>query len=92
MQVPTELKTMYLNRRIQDISKIKSGLKSGDFGLAEKLGHQVKGNAETFEFPEMANLGLEIEKAAIKKDPSLVMSLVDQMEMAIHEAQGKLSH
>lgn len=92
MQVPAELKNMYLNRRIQDITKIKTSLKTGDFGLAEKLGHQVKGNAETFEFPEMASLGVAIEKAAIQKDPGLVMSLVDEMEHAIIEAQGKLSH
>lgn len=88
MQVPVELKIKYLSRRIEDIEKLKLSLEKGDFTLALKLGHQVKGNADTFEFPQMANLGKEIEKAAKAQDKEAVQLLAHKMETAINNAQA----
>jgi len=87
MQVPAELKLKYLNRRIQDIQKLRLSLENDDYSLAMKLGHQVKGNATTFDFPQIAFLGVEIEQAARKKDKNVVQALVMRMETAIQSAQ-----
>jgi HPt (histidine-containing phosphotransfer) domain-containing protein len=92
MQVPNDLKIKYLSRRIQDINKLLLGLENDDFTLAMKLGHQVKGNALTFDFPEMADLGCEIEKAAQVKNKSQVLNLVKKMEQVITEAQQHIFH
>ncbi len=95
MQVPVELKIKYLKRRIQDIEDLRSSLELDDYSVAMKLGHQVKGNAVTFEFPQMANIGLEIESAAKKKDKERVKILVEKMESVIHSVKenfpGQLS-
>lgn len=88
MQVPVELKIKYLSRRIQDIEKLKVSLDQGDYTLAVKLGHQVKGNAVTFDVPQIAFIGLEIEKAAKKQDKEKVKILVEKMETAIASAQS----
>ena len=88
MQVPVELKIKYLSRRIQDIEKLKVSLDQGDYSLAVKLGHQVKGNAVTFDVPQIAFIGLEIEKAAKKQDKEKVKILVEKMETAIASAQS----
>lgn len=88
MQVPVELKIKYLSRRIQDIEKLKVSLDQGDYTLAVKLGHQVKGNAVTFDVPQIAFIGLEIEKAAKKQDKERVKILVEKMESAIASAQS----
>lgn len=88
MQVPVELKLNYLNRRIQDIQKLKECLEQDDYSLALKLGHQVKGNADTFEFPQMAIFGVEIERAAKIKDKVKVMTLAQQMESEILSARS----
>lgn len=88
MQVPVELKIKYLSRRIQDIEKLKVSLDLGDYTLAVKLGHQVKGNAVTFDVPQIAFIGLEIEKAAKKQDKERVKILVEKMESAIASAQS----
>lgn len=87
MQVPIELKIKYLSRRIQDIEKLKLSVENGDYTLAAKLGHQVKGNAVTFDVPQIAFIGLEMEKAAKRKDKERVKILVAKMESVIQTVQ-----
>ncbi len=87
MVVPVELKQRYLSRRIQDLIDLKEALAKNDYSLALKLGHQVKGNAGTFEFPHMAIIGVELENAAKKQDKEMLLSLVQKMESAISEAK-----
>lgn len=87
MQVPVELKRKYLERRIQDIDHLISSLEENDFAPAIKLGHQVKGNAVTFEFPQMAPLGIEIENAAKNQDKEGIKELVQKMSFEIQQAR-----
>ena len=83
MIVPVELKRRYLSRRIQDLARLKEALAQNDFAPALKLGHQVKGNAQTFEFPHMAVLGVELEHAAKRQDKETLLNLVQKMESVI---------
>jgi HPt (histidine-containing phosphotransfer) domain-containing protein len=87
MQVPVELKRKYLDRRIQDIDHLISSLEVNDFGPAVKLGHQVKGNAVTFDFPQIAPFGIKIETAAKKQDKEGVKHLIQLMASEIHLAR-----
>lgn len=87
MIVPVELKQRYLSRRTEDLARLKEALLQDDFSPALKLGHQVKGNAVTFEFPHMASLGVELEHAAKKQDKQTLMALVEKMETAISSAR-----
>lgn len=88
MVVPVELKQRYLSRRIQDLMTLKEALIKNDFSFALRLGHQVKGNAVTFEFPHMASIGVELEQAARTEDKEKLMFLVQKMESAISSAQN----
>lgn len=88
MQVPVELKIKYLSRRLQEIENLRLALDNDDFSVALKLGHQVKGNAETFEFPQMTGLGIDIEKAAKAEDKEGVLQFAERMEVAITNAQA----
>jgi HPt (histidine-containing phosphotransfer) domain-containing protein len=90
MQIPIELKLKYLERRIQDIQNLKSYMQNNDFSYALKLGHQVKGNAVTFDFPQLAFIGMQIEKAAMKSDKEKINILLDKMESAIELARTTL--
>ncbi len=83
MKVPTELKRQYLTRRSADIVKLKDSLEANDFTVAMKLGHQVKGNAVTFDFPQMAFIGVEIENAAKSKDKERIKIAIGKMETII---------
>ena len=88
MVVPVELKQKYLSRRILDLVLLKEALTRNDFRPALRLGHQVKGNADTFEFPHMTSIGAELEHAAKREDKESLMSLVQKMESAISNAQN----
>lgn len=87
MQVPVELKVKYLDRKVQDIQILISSLEKNDFAPALKLGHQVKGNANTFDFPQMAPIGIKIENAAKNQDKECLRALIDQMAQVISEAR-----
>jgi HPt (histidine-containing phosphotransfer) domain-containing protein len=87
MQVPEELKRKYLERRVHDIEQLIDALEKGDFAPAIRLGHQVKGNALTFDFPQMAGLGMEIENAARDKDKEALLRLLEAMNTEVHAAQ-----
>lgn len=88
MQVPEELKIKYLSRRLQDIEKLRLTLEQEDYSFAQKVGHQIKGNAVTFDVPQIAGIGLEMEKAALKKDKEKVKILIQKMETIIQSAQS----
>lgn len=57
----------YLLRRIGELSKVEDG-GVVDFDLAKKLGHQIKGNADTFEFPNLTGTAKDLEVKADSKD------------------------
>lgn len=88
MQVPLELKLNYLSRRIQDLKNLRESLEKNDFSVALRLGHQVKGNASTFEFPQMSHLGVQMEQAAKLQDKDSLNHLATKMETAINNAQA----
>jgi HPt (histidine-containing phosphotransfer) domain-containing protein len=87
MQVPVELKIKYLSRRFQDIERLRATLELDDYSFAQKLGHQVKGNAVTFDVPQIAFIGFEMEVAAQKKDKEKVKILIQKMETALQSVK-----
>ena len=89
MLVTVEFKRRYLERKMIDIDHLISSLEMNDFTPAVILGHQVKGNAATFDFPQIAPLGLQIENAAKKQNKEQVRSLVQLMASEIHLARLK---
>ncbi|MBO9668350.1 MAG: hypothetical protein J7501_16240 [Bdellovibrio sp.] len=68
----------YLVRRIDELARIEIS-EPVDFELAKKWGHQVKGNAESFGFPELTASGIELEKFAEAKDTVKVRLLSHQI-------------
>jgi len=83
MEVPVELKIKYLDRRRVDINHLLSSLAENDFDLAIKLGHQIKGNAATFEFPRIGPIGSDIENAAKNGDKEQIRILIQKMASEI---------
>jgi HPt (histidine-containing phosphotransfer) domain-containing protein len=87
MKVPTELKIIYLRRRLQDIEKLRLCLDGEDFSFAQKMGHQIKGNAVTFDFPQIAGLGFEMERAAQERDKERIKVLMQRIEGLLQTAR-----
>ncbi len=87
MQVPLELKKKYLERRTEDIQVLISSLEKNDFGPALRVGHQVKGNAVTFDFPHIAPIGQQIELAAKNQNKEELRALILLMATEIDLAR-----
>jgi HPt (histidine-containing phosphotransfer) domain-containing protein len=87
MKIPAELKRKYLDRRIKDLENLRHSLNQDDYSPALKLGHQVKGNAVTFDFHEIAPFGVAMEIAAQVKDKEQITHIIIKMEELIHMAR-----
>lgn len=87
MKLPIELKKKYLDRRREDIKLLRHTLDQGDFSHALRVGHQVKGNAVTFEVPKLAPIGNEMETAAKRRDMEKLRILIQRMEVEIQGVQ-----
>lgn len=90
MKLPRELKKKYLDRRLEDIKLLRLTLDQGDFSHALRVGHQVKGNAVTFEVPRLAPIGNEMETAAKRRDMEKLRILIQRMEVELMGVQVEI--
>lgn len=68
MEVPAEIQARYLQRRKQDLETCIHSLQVKNFNELEKVGHQLKGNGETFGYAELSVIGRHLEYAAHQRD------------------------
>jgi PAS domain S-box-containing protein len=54
----------YLENVRRHMSEILAGIDAGDYEIARKLGHQMKGSGASYGFPEITSAGAAVEKAA----------------------------
>lgn len=87
VKLPKDLKIKYLSRRLADMHDVRQGLLKDDYGVAQRIGHQIKGNAVTFEVPQIASLGFELESAAKSRDKDKIGILLARMEDLLVVAQ-----
>ncbi len=88
MRVPKELKIKYLQRRTREIPELIDSIDNGDFSFAERVGHQLKGNAVTFEIPQIAYIGLEMERAAQRKELDKLKALIHKLQASLDSVRG----
>ncbi|MFZ4715315.1 MAG: Hpt domain-containing protein [Bacteriovoracaceae bacterium] len=89
MLVPKNNQLKYLVRRKREIILMQKDLLAGSFELALQVGHQIKGNALTFGFPQFASLGQQLENAAINEDSFWATSIVSELKIRIEETLRK---
>ena len=69
IKIPEELRRRYMERRARDAEDLSLSLEAGQFDVLARLGHQLKGNAATYGYEQLADLGRKMEHAA--KEQSL---------------------
>ena len=67
MKIPEEMRKKYTERRARDAEALSEALEAGDFETLSRLGHQLKGNAATFGYESLAEVGRKLESAAETK-------------------------
>lgn len=58
----------YLKRRHAELVQIDAALIDGDLAPAAMIGHKLVGNAQTFGFAPLGELGRELEAAAVAQN------------------------
>jgi len=74
------LQPRYLANRRNDLDKVNAARQSGDFDVIRKLAHDWKGSGAGYGFPEISQVGRELEQAAIRRDASEVAAWIGEME------------
>ena len=78
MEVPADIHARYIERRKKDLEQCLHGLRKKDFNELERVGHQLKGNGETFGYAELSVIGRQLECAAHQRD-------MQELELALKE-------
>jgi|688.fasta_scaffold2179372_1 HPt (histidine-containing phosphotransfer) domain-containing protein len=61
--VPKELRRRYLERRSADLELLDRAITEKNYREFNRIGHQLRGNAPSYGFEDLSDVGLEIETA-----------------------------
>ncbi|WP_295903745.1 Hpt domain-containing protein [uncultured Bdellovibrio sp.] len=86
--VPLESRIKYLKRRQEEIAKID--FENPDWDFVKKVGHQIKGNAVTFLFPELTELGKRLEDASVSQDIKQIKEICGELAQKVSELLRQL--
>ena len=78
--IPEEEKNKYIERRKKDLANCRLALTALDFKCFATVGHQMKGNAVTFGFDELATIGVDMEKMALSKDVQKLAEILNRFD------------
>lgn len=90
--IPIESRVRYLKRRQQEFADLLATESTPEalFEKAQKIGHQVKGNAVTFDFAELTENATSLEAAALKQDAPAVLNLARELVVQVEEQLSTL--
>lgn len=80
MNLPPEMRQSYIERRKKDLEELKSAMDKKDLSVAQRVGHQLKGNGVSYGFPALSELGEKMETCAKRNDLSGVTKFVQKLE------------
>ena len=83
-----ELVPLFLENRHEDLVAIEDALARGDLALVTRLGHSMKGSGISYGFPEISEIGAQIEHAAGAGDEPTVRRLVAQLQERVHRIEA----
>jgi CheY-like chemotaxis protein len=78
----------YLASKHKQIEEARQSLISRDFGPIRRFGHNLKGTGRGYGFPAIAELGREIEEAAVEADVDRVTEQLDALRRLVSEADA----
>lgn len=66
----------FLSNRMKDLGAILDAIKSNDIKAIQVIGHKLAGNAGSYGLPDLGQIGVNLEMAAIKQDINSIKSLL----------------
>ncbi|KHD87139.1 MAG: hypothetical protein OM95_16055 [Bdellovibrio sp. ArHS] len=80
IKLPLEAKKKYLLRRKEELVQIERMKAQIDWDFVVQVGHQIKGNAKTFEFPSLVPLAVSLEEAGRNQDASSLAQICTELQ------------
>lgn len=77
--IPPAALARYRERRGADLTSLSRAHAAADWATIEEIGHRLKGNGETFGFPEISILGGQFESAAVERDAQAVSTALARL-------------
>jgi HPt (histidine-containing phosphotransfer) domain-containing protein len=85
MEISKEAKQRYIARRSENHQILSDALSKQSSSEFKMIGHQLKGNARTFGFVELEDLGIELEKIGESHDWNSATSLLHKLKAWIDQ-------
>lgn len=79
-EIPEVLRQKYLQRRSQDVADCTQKLNESDWAYFTQLGHQLKGNAPSYGFDDLAEIAERIEALAKDKNSEGLSQAVQEFQ------------
>jgi HPt (histidine-containing phosphotransfer) domain-containing protein len=81
--VPYELRMRYLTRKNEELEVCRAQVARREFDAVKTLAHQMRGNAVSFDFPLLEQLGVLLEKNIEAGDVEGTKVLLSDIQRAI---------
>ena len=78
--IPDEMKRVYIQRRSGDLVKLEDALTRRDPSVFERIGHQLKGNASTYGYPDLEDIGIRLEEIKSLSDTAEALELIREFK------------
>lgn len=62
--IPDEMRRVYIQRRRGDLTKLTEAAARNEAEVFHRIGHQIKGNAATYGYPDLEAIGIRLEQVA----------------------------
>jgi HPt (histidine-containing phosphotransfer) domain-containing protein len=62
--VAAKLRPRFIAHRAEDVATIRLALERSDYATVARLGHNMRGNGQSYGFPDIATIGERMEAAA----------------------------
>lgn len=83
--IPKEMQESYLSRRMIELDELTSYLAKKAWKAIETVGHQIKGNAESYGFPKLSVIGKDLENAARLQDERVIAEVLEKLKLQVLE-------
>ena len=77
----------FMNGRKKDIGLLETAIKENDFAEIQSIGHKLKGNAGSYGFDGLGDIGHGIEKAAKESKLEEIEQLFDDYKKHLEQIE-----
>lgn len=87
--LPKKMREDYVVRRKEDFNLLKKSFENNSIEEFKRIGHQLAGNAESYGFAELGNIGVKMEALSLSdlqnQGPALITAFKNWLDNVVVE-------